>query len=78
MLDQRRRRWSNIVKMLYKCFMLAGLACLLIILMYHAIIILYGAHIQPSAAHGALHHYLWSLNLFVHLLFQLPWEHTSL
>ena len=24
MLDQRRRRWSNIVQMLYKCFVFAG------------------------------------------------------
>ena len=29
MLDQRRRRWSNIVHMLYKCFVFAGLATLL-------------------------------------------------
>ena len=27
MLDQRRRRWSNIVQMLYKCFVLAGYKC---------------------------------------------------
>ena len=24
MLDQRRRRWADVVQMLYKCFVLAG------------------------------------------------------
>ena len=24
MLDQRRRRWPDVVKMLYKCFVFAG------------------------------------------------------
>ena len=24
MLDQRRRRWKDVVQMLYKCFVLAG------------------------------------------------------
>ena len=24
MLDQRRRRWANVVQMLYKCFVFAG------------------------------------------------------
>ena len=24
MLDQRRRRWADVVEMLYKCFVLAG------------------------------------------------------
>ena len=27
MLDQRRRRWADVVQMLYKCFVLAGTAC---------------------------------------------------
>ena len=26
MLDQRRRRWADVVQMLYKCFVLADLA----------------------------------------------------
>ena len=25
MLDQRRRRWANVVQMLYKCFVFAGM-----------------------------------------------------
>ena len=28
MLDQRRRRWADVVEMLYKCFMFAGIASL--------------------------------------------------
>ena len=30
MLDQRRRRWADVVQMLYKCFVFAGIlsACL--------------------------------------------------
>ena len=28
MLDQRRRRWADIVQMLYKCFVFAGMVML--------------------------------------------------
>ena len=28
MLDQRRRRWLDVVQMLYKCFVFAGSACM--------------------------------------------------
>ena len=30
MLDQRRRRWADVVQMLYKCFVFAGLSLVLL------------------------------------------------
>ena len=37
-----------------------------------------GAHIQPGAANTAESDYPWSLNMFVQMPFQLPWEHKAI
>ena len=56
MLDQRRRRWADVVKMSYKCFVFAWLLCLTIIIINinksHIIIMVF----QPwyTAKHLAL------------------------
>ena len=31
MLDQRRRRWADVVQMLYKCFVFGGMASIYVI-----------------------------------------------
>ena len=36
MLDQRRRRWADVVQMLYKCFVLCLLGCKIIATRTHA------------------------------------------
>ena len=39
MLDQRRRRWADVVQMLYKCFVLVGI---------RVFVILIGRYIYPA------------------------------
>ena len=48
MLDQRRKRWADVVQMLYKCFVFAGLQmCLLEVMTFN---LLFNLHLSAKIA----------------------------